>query len=60
MTDDLCVDDGGAAPELGGVFMKQLAIGVVVGLGDVLGEPAVHQSISPAPKLLTPCPVLSL
>jgi hypothetical protein len=57
--DDLCVENGCPAPALGGICVAKLSFREVVGLGDLVRQPAVYQGVVLTTKLLAPHPILN-
>jgi hypothetical protein len=57
--DDLCIENGCPAPALGGICVTKLSLREVVGLGDLVRQPAVHQGVVLTTKLLAPHPILN-
>ena len=58
--DYLRVEYGCSTLALESVILHHLAIGYIVGLAYILGQPAVHQIVGSAPKFFAPRPVLNL
>jgi len=58
--DYLRVEYGCSTPALESIFPGTLAIGHIVGLAYILGEPAVHESVGSTSKFLAPRRVLDL
>jgi hypothetical protein len=54
----MCVEDGCPAPTFDGICVTKLSFREVVGLGDLVRQPAVHQGVVLTTKLLAPDPIL--
>jgi hypothetical protein len=57
---ELRIEDIGTPAALRCVFVGDLSMGDVDLQRNIVGQPAVDQSVSPAAKFFTPCPVLGL